>query len=112
MISQLDDLQLRVGMWARRNFPSDLARLRLRIALGVCEEAGELAHAVLKRDQRFRGTDEEHQAAAMDAVGDVVVYLMNMCDCEGWSLAEIISDTVASVTKRDWVASPRDGVTP
>ena len=108
----INDIQTAVGLWTARNFPADPAdpkRKTLQCALGVCEEAGELAHAVLKRDQGIRGTAAEHEAAMQDAIGDVVIYLMDLCCREGWSLAAIIEATAAQVLKRDWIADPAGG---
>jgi len=108
-IPALTDLQDKVGKWAARNFPADTSRGRLRCALGVAEEAGELAHAVLKRDQGIRGDESAHIAAAKDAIGDIVVYLMDLCSREEWDFGEIVAYTVDHVTKRDWIADPMSG---
>ena len=45
--------------------------------LGICEEAGELCHAQLKKEQGIRGTIEQHDAAMKDAVGDIMIYAIN-----------------------------------
>lgn len=45
--------------------------------LGMCEEAGELVHAVLKLSQGIRGTELSHHEAILDALGDIVVYLID-----------------------------------
>jgi hypothetical protein len=42
------------------------------------EEAGELAHCHLKERQNIRGTPEQHQAGAKDALGDLSVYLLGV----------------------------------
>jgi len=105
----IDELQRLVAEWSGRNFPAELTRKRLQKALGVCEEAGELAHAILKWDQGIRGTVEEHIAAAKDAIGGAVVYMMDLCATQGWSLMEIVEQTVLSVTKRDWTKDPKAG---
>jgi NTP pyrophosphatase (non-canonical NTP hydrolase) len=108
-VIDIKKLQAAVGQWASRNFPCEPTRAALRCTLGVCEEAGELSHAVLKREQGIRGTAAEHAAAARDAIGDIIVYLMDFCDREGWSLEKIIEDVTTSVLKRDWVADPTSG---
>jgi NTP pyrophosphatase (non-canonical NTP hydrolase) len=81
----------------------------------VAEETGELAHAILKRDQHIRNpmlmskgatyTDE-----AQDAVGDIVIYLMHLCHSEGWDIGDIIDDTSEKVMQRDWIKYPRTGM--
>jgi NTP pyrophosphatase (non-canonical NTP hydrolase) len=50
-------------------------------ALGVCEEAGELAHAVLKYKQGIRGYDREKtRKEVADAIGDIVIYACGVAD--------------------------------
>ena len=103
-------LQLQVGAWAESNFPcADEPRSWLRCTLGVCEEAGELAHAILKREQGIRGTPDEHDEAAQDAIGDICIYLMDLCYRKGWNFDVILKKTVEQVLKRDWVANPKEG---
>lgn len=102
-------VQKLVGEWATRNFPTEKRITSLRCTLGVSEETGELAHAILKRDQGIRGTEEEHIAAAKDAIGDIAVYIMHLCHVEGWDLEAIICETAEHVTRRDWVADPERG---
>lgn len=111
-------LQTSFKIWVSRNFtvPSDteqdvlLKEVRMtRPLLGAMEELGELSHAHLKQVQGIRGTAEEHEAAAKDAVGDVVVYLLDYCNQRGWDFAEILDNVAGQVLKRDWVANPGDG---
>lgn len=58
--------------------------------MGMWEESGELAHAYLKNAQNIRGDAAFHQAAAKDAVGDIMVYLVSYCTKMGLNLTEII----------------------
>ncbi len=46
--------------------------------LGMIEEVGELAHAVLKRKQGIRNS-EDHDANIKDAVADIGIYLIGYC---------------------------------
>jgi NTP pyrophosphatase (non-canonical NTP hydrolase) len=112
----ISETQEQIGEWADRNFPcDDRSRTALRVALGVAEETGELAHAILKRDQRIRDpilmskgatyTDE-----AQGAVGDIVIFLMHLCHNEGWDIGEIIDDASKKVMQRDWIKYPRTGM--
>jgi NTP pyrophosphatase (non-canonical NTP hydrolase) len=101
----LDTLQYKLADWQRYNFPRQVAdreRLALLLALGVSEESGELAHAVLKRDQGIRGTDAEHKAKIRDAIGDIAIFAMQLCTLEGWSFESIVTETAAEVMKRKW----------
>lgn len=66
--------------WVERNFPDSYKTDTL---LGVIEELGELSHAHLKAKQGIRGSQKEHDEAAKDAIGDLVVYLLGVINYEG-----------------------------
>lgn len=102
----LRELQRQRARWADENFGPTPA---WQNTLGVCEEAGELAHAILKRAQHIRGDDDKHQADAEDAVGDIVMYLMGVCDNLNVYLEDVIQDVAKRVMQRDWVKHPDDG---
>jgi NTP pyrophosphatase (non-canonical NTP hydrolase) len=89
--------QLEVQEWARKHFNPDSKNC----LLGLVEEVGELAHSVLKLDQKIR-TDEDHKAKIIDAVGDIFVYLMDFCNCRGIRADKAIDSTWNKVKKRDW----------
>lgn len=91
--------------WADRNFPNADP---IDPVLGVAEEVGELCHAILKQKQGIRGTHEQHEAKAKDAVGDIVIYLLDVCSKRGWSFGEIVAETWAEVRKRDWTKKGGD----
>lgn len=93
--------------WAQYNFPN---RKPYQPLLGVSEEVGELCHAHLKLEQGIRGTPEEHQAAKEDAVGDIIIYLIDYCTLNGIDIGCALEKTWAEVSKRDWVKFPRNGV--
>ena len=104
----IDEIQDEHFSWAQHNFPdADVTQA----VLGVCEEAGELAHAHLKSLQNIRGTLSEHSLELQDAIGDIVIYLLHICNLHGWSLDQIIDDTWRTVKKRDWIKFPEDGRT-
>lgn len=94
-----EKLQEEQREWSLRNFgPHDA----IDPMLGLVEEVGELAHAMLKSKQGIRGTKEEHEAAAKDSVGDILVYLADFCTSSGWDMQQIIQDTWSAVKQRDW----------
>jgi NTP pyrophosphatase (non-canonical NTP hydrolase) len=109
-VKTISEIQKLVGEWADRNFPSDENHGRMYCALGVAEESGELAHAVLKREQGIRGTAEKHDDDAKDAIGDISIYLMHFCCKAGWDFESIVRETAENVLKRDWVTDPDMGV--
>lgn len=106
MIVNLKPLQTELHTWRQRNFPAADSEQQL---LGVVEEVGELSHAHLKAIQGIRGTSEEHEAAAKDAVGDIVIYLLGYCSYRGWDFEDILGVTAAHVLKRDWIGDPKAG---
>jgi NTP pyrophosphatase (non-canonical NTP hydrolase) len=95
----LKKIQTEQAEWSRRNFDN---RKPHQPILGASEEVGELAHAYLKMEQGIRGTKEEHVAAMKDAVGDCVIFLMDLCNQMGWNFEEIVGGTWDQVKKRDW----------
>lgn len=87
--------------WVARNFPPYEGEIPGNDSiLGCIEELGELCHAHLKLKQGIRGTPAEHNAAAQDAIGDIVVYLMGVMS------AHINRDQVAVI------ATGRKPITP
>jgi NTP pyrophosphatase (non-canonical NTP hydrolase) len=99
-------LQEEVGEWSSRNFGEQLP---YRPLLGAVEEVGELSHAQLKMEQGIRGSVEEHQAAAQDAVGDIIVYLADYCARSGFDMQGIIEHVWGKVKQRDWKKDPKTG---
>ena len=94
--------------WLHHNFPNQQPEDAL---LGLVEEVGELAHAHLKYAQQIRGlTNEEYQAQASDAIGDIVIYLMSYCTTNGFELAECLNTAWEEVRERDWIRYPDTGV--
>jgi len=65
-----------VGEWSMKNFGEQSPE---NPAEGFIEELGEFCHAHLKMKQGIRGTQEEHQAAMADAIGDATIYLADFC---------------------------------
>lgn len=105
----LDELQLLVGDWSRRNFGDQPS---YRPLLGVGEEAGELFHAHLKGEQGIRHNPNEIRALKVDAIGDIVIYLADYCEREGISFSAAVEKTWETVMQRDWnkkARSPKDG---
>ena len=71
----LQDLQESLYDWQGYNFGED--QDNELVLLGVCEEAGELCHSHLKLEQAIRGTPAQHEADIQDAIGDIMIYLLN-----------------------------------
>jgi NTP pyrophosphatase (non-canonical NTP hydrolase) len=104
----LREIQSEAREWSQRNFGNQPS---YHLLLGVLEELGELAHAHLKQSQGIR-TNEDHLEGEKDAIGDLVIYLINYCTTRGWDLQEIVEQTWESVKKRDWIRYPERGIPP
>ena len=98
-------LQVQLCRWQVQNFGT--SNLFQQLA-GVTEEVGELAHAVLKHDQKIRGFDNEEKfrEAAGDAVADAVVYLNQLCTLLRLDFGTLVSETAQEVMQRNWKAKP------
>jgi NTP pyrophosphatase (non-canonical NTP hydrolase) len=77
---EMSAIQREVGEWAWKNFKEKA--MGLNPYLGIIEEIGELSKAILKKDQGIRGTPEKHDEDAVDAIGDIAIYLFNYLNCE------------------------------
>lgn len=88
-MSLLRDIQKQVGHWSQNNFGTQLAKygsfagvdlLELAPLMGLCEEVGELAEATTAAD-------------ALDALGDVGIYLMDYCSRAGVDIVDVVATT-------------------
>jgi NTP pyrophosphatase (non-canonical NTP hydrolase) len=95
----LREIQKEQDVWSKANFDN---KKPYQPILGATEEVGELAHAYLKMEQGIRGTKEEHTAAMKDAVGDCVIFLMDLCNQMGWDFENVVNETWDHVKKRNW----------
>jgi NTP pyrophosphatase (non-canonical NTP hydrolase) len=76
--------------------------------MGMVEELGELSHAILKERQGIR-VNENHEENAIDAIGDIIIYIISLCNSKDWDLETIIETTWDSVKERDWIKYPETG---
>jgi NTP pyrophosphatase (non-canonical NTP hydrolase) len=101
-------LQKQHQAWEDVNFPESTQNT-FHSFVGVTEEVGELAHALLKADQHIRGSEEEHDAAGQDAVGDIFIYMAGLCNKRGWNMQKCIEKAWLEVAARDWTKNKDDG---
>lgn len=104
---ELREFQREHKQWVNHNFPDQPS---WQPALGVCEEAGELAHAELKGAQNIRGQTGQNTAKAADAVGDLMIYLASYCNAKGLDLNACLVTAWKEVKLRDWIKYPKNGV--
>lgn len=104
-MSDLRMMQQEVSEWSTRNFGD---QSWTNPYMGMVEELGELSHALLKQQQGIRGTSEEHEEAAKDAVGDLMIFMLDFCGKRGWDAEQILADTWATVRLREWSSPLRE----
>lgn len=75
---------------------------------GMMEELGELAHATLKSFQGIR-TNEDHEAAKVDAHADLQLYGMDYATRAGFCAEVALNETWSKVSQRDWIEHPETG---
>lgn len=109
------ELQEKHKPWSAHNFntvyPSPDTLGQVLPILGLSEEVGELAHAILKKSQGIRGSTEHHDAKAKDAIGDIVVFLCSVCSANGWDLQELVEAAWDEIKDRDFKKFPTNGRT-
>lgn len=104
----LSMLQSEHKAWSAYNFPANVNDYNVPFK-GIVEELGELSHSLLKQEQKIRGTHAEHEANAQDALGDMMIYMLDLCNKRGWDLGEILAKTWNQVKTRDWQKFPKNG---
>lgn len=104
-VVDFEQVQAEVLEWNEKNFES--AEL-WEAFVGAVEELGELGHHLLKRHQKIRPS-EDHDAGIRDAVGDIVIFLMQFCSREGVYLADCVEAVWKEVRRRDWTENREDG---
>ena len=108
--------------WQERNFPTDglmslekeeLIKiiLTLQVTLGICEEAGEVAHHVLKGTQSIRGGVKGiNKKEVANGVGDNLIYGMQLLSLLNMDVEVEVEEVIREVLDRDWVKYPENGM--
>jgi len=105
-MGEIRRLQLEHKAWMHYNFPDQDPIDGL---LGMVEEIGELAHAVLKHKQNIRSIDvTTFREMQEDAVADTFIFMMSYCNSNDIDLEDCILKTWAKVQQRDWQVNPED----
>lgn len=105
-MADLQQLQEDLHIWRMRNFPDATPNQQF---LGMVEEMGEMAHAMLKTDQQIRGAVYED---IKDAIADLTIFMMGFCSLMGWDLSTLVAATASNIVmRRDWITYPTDGMT-
>jgi len=79
----------------------------LQMALGIAEEAGEIAHHVLKGTQHIRGgINGINVKEVVDGVGDCLIYGTQLLTAVDADVEEGITSTIDSILERNWKENP------
>ena len=105
----LNRFQVEVAEWHEKQPWRDDDQVA--ITLGLAEEAGEVARAVLKRHQAIRGTHEEWTQEVWKELGDVLIKAAAIANKEGIDLEDVIVARWADVRRRDFTTFPKNGLT-
>lgn len=87
--------------WSKKQFGPH-HQTGYRNLLGLSEEVGELCHAHLKGEQGIRHTPDQIIALKKDAIGDIVVFLSNYCDSQGFDIEECALNAWHVIKDRDY----------
>ena len=114
LVEAMDVFQTDVALWAQRNFGDNSGLGAIGPMMGIVEEVGELYHTRLKAIQRIReGANKEAlDEDEVDALGDILVYMMDYAGRRKLSLAKCFLDAWLKVKDRDWVTWPSTGRPP
>lgn len=104
----LEKIQNEVYEWSYYNFGNQPS---YRPLLGIVEEVGELCHAHLKHEQNIRRNTNPQEVLLKkyDAIGDVMIYLMDYAARENINILAALIKTWDEVKKRDWKKYPTTG---
>lgn len=106
-MSTLREVQNEARTWRARNFPDHTIDQQF---MGMAEEMGEMAHALLKHEQGIREIDDEAVVDLVaDAWADWVIFSMGILDKLGIDANDALITTWVRVKHRDWVGDPHRG---
>jgi NTP pyrophosphatase (non-canonical NTP hydrolase) len=104
MIDDLTKIQSDAFKWYQYNFGPTQQH---QCIYGMMEELGELAHAILKQEQGIRAVNADD---VKDAIGDLMIFTMQLCNHLNLNLYNVIYETWQKVRQRDWKKFPINGV--
>jgi NTP pyrophosphatase (non-canonical NTP hydrolase) len=105
--NDLDQLQGEMHAWQVNNFDEAAP---YEMVMGLVHEIGKLAHAELLDVQDIKGSPSVRQSRIKDAVGDAAIYLLQYCSSRRLSLATVLEDTWAAVSRRNWKRYRNTGI--
>lgn len=105
-MGKLRDMQAQHKVWMNHNFPEQTAQQSF---LGMVEEQGEMAHALLKHAQGIRGMDASQMLEeVIDGHCDWMIFSFGLANLLGYDLEDELDRVFGKVMTRDWIANPED----
>lgn len=80
------------------------------LLLKIAASNGKLQHSQLKSAQNIRGNQDKHLLEAKDAIGDITIYLIDICNALNVDYEEIINTTWNIVKQRNWKQNQLNGI--
>lgn len=102
----LRQYQTEIADWAFGNFGPEPAMNQI---VGLAEEVGELARAVLKKERGIRGSDGEWHEEIEKEIGDVAISLLMVCNSVGVNFEEMLRERWEHVKARSVNHDPING---
>lgn len=109
MEGNVKELQDELHAWRMYNFPDCTPEDQF---MGMVEEMGEIAHAMLKWKQGIRIENSiEATSKVRDGVADLTIFMMGLCSLFGWDFMELVASVARDeVMHRDWIRYPKNGL--
>jgi NTP pyrophosphatase (non-canonical NTP hydrolase) len=109
-VPELHRIQREHEAWQRYNFGGNATGENS--FLGMVEELGEMAHAMLKHKQGIRGKGDPDEAIELviDAHCDLIIFSLGVANDLGYDLETRLDRVWEKVKRRDWVRFPLNGL--
>jgi hypothetical protein len=94
-LSIMDEVAKKVLSWSDKEF-GDARDIddREKLLLSAVAKVGHLNHAVLKMQQKIRGSKEQHLNDMRNALGDICILLADYCDRSGFSMRNAYAESL------------------
>jgi NTP pyrophosphatase (non-canonical NTP hydrolase) len=110
MSLSIRETQTEIHAWSTRNFgPVVPIAYDVSSFLGMVEEVGEIAHAILKMSQGIRGTRAKHEADVIDGMADLMVFTLDFAARNGLDAEKALEQVWAKVKQRDFTTDKQLG---
>jgi NTP pyrophosphatase (non-canonical NTP hydrolase) len=110
MSLSIRDTQAEILAWSTKNFGAKVPiAYDVSSFLGMVEEVGEIAHAILKMSQGIKGTRAKHEADVIDGIADLMVFALDFAGRNGIDAEKALEQVWAKVKQRDFTRDRQVG---